>query len=184
MRRGIPADARLLAYHEAGHAVAAYVLKRPLGTVSLEPPDPQPQSPDAAGRLDSLESFEDAERDVVVLLAGVEAEAVLTGDCDWFAAQIDCERAEALLGQMLAAGYRAQPRDEAEVELGSALGGDPLRIAWELLRRRTYALLRQAPVRTAITALATALLANSPLDSQQAQRAIRAGIAAADPELL
>jgi hypothetical protein len=85
---------------------------------------------------------------------------------------------------MLAAGYRAQPRDEAEVELGSALGGDPLRIAWELLRRRTYALLRQAPVRTAITALATALLANSPLDSQQAQRAIRAGIAAADPELL
>lgn len=177
MRRGVPADARLLAYHEAGHAVAAYVLKRPLGPVSLHQPEsPPPESPPP--------ELEDAECDVIVLLAGVEAEAILTGDFDWWAAEVDRERADALLGHMLAEGYRAEPRDAREAELGSALCGEPSRYAWEILRHRAHTLVHQAPAGSAIAALATALLSTSTLDAQQALRVIRQGIAAEDPDLL
>jgi hypothetical protein len=192
MRRGVPADARLLAYHEAGHAVAAYVLKRPLGSVSLHQPEsPPPESPPPLSPQPEVltpeppaPELEDAERDVIVLLAGVEAEALLTGDFDWWAAEADRERAEALLGRMLAAGYRAEPRDAQEAELGSALRGEPSRYAWEILRHRAHALMQQAPVCSAIAALATALLSESTLDPHEVQRVIRQGIAAADPDLV
>jgi len=192
MRRGVPADARLLAYHEAGHAVAAYVLKRPLGSVSLHQPEsPPPESPPSDLPPSDLLTpepaalvVEDAECDVIVLLAGVEAEAILTGDFDWWAAEVDRERADALLGHMLAAGYRAEPRDAREAELGSALCGEPSRYAWEILRHRAYTLVHQAPAGSAIAALATALLSTSTLDAQQALRVIRQGIAAEDPDLL
>jgi hypothetical protein len=191
MRRGVPADARLLAYHEAGHAVAAYVLKRPLGSISLHQPDSPPSEPppseatppDALTAESVASEFEDAESDVIALLAGVEAEALLTGDCDWWAAEADRERADALLGRMLATGYRAQPRDAQEAELGSALRDEPPRYSWEILRHRAHALVQQAPVCSAIAALATALLAEGALDAQEAQRIIRRGIAAADPDL-
>ncbi len=177
MRRGVPADARLLAYHEAGHAVAAYVLKRPLGSVSLH--QPELLAPEPAALV-----VEDAECDMIVLLAGVEAEAILTGDFDWWAAEADRERADALLGHMVAAGYRAQPRDAQEAELASALHGEPSRYAWEILRHRAHALVHQAPACSAIAALATALLSESTLDPQHALRVIRQGIAAEDPDLL
>jgi hypothetical protein len=127
-------------------------------------------------------SFEDGERDVMVLLAGAQAEAILTGDCDWYAAETDRERADALLARMLAAGYRTQPRDEQEGELIGGLGDDVARRAWEVLRHRTQALVQQDPVRSAISAVAVALLAGGTLDPQRVQRAIRQGIAAADPD--
>jgi hypothetical protein len=190
MRRGAAADARLLAYHEAGHAVAAFVLKRPLGPVSLHPLQPSepgsepagPGVPVGLGFEPDPFVFEDGERDVIVLLAGAQAEAILTGDCDWYAAETDRERADALLARMVAAGYRARPRDEQEGELVGGLGDDAVRRDWEVLLHRTQALVQQDPVRSAIAAVAAALLAGGTLDPQQVQRAIRQGIAAADPD--
>ncbi len=185
MRRTTLADARLLAYHEAGHAVAAFVLKRPLASVTLRPPGPALDAPLPAYDLVVPTDVdpEDVEREVIALLAGAEAEALLTEDCDWFAAAADCERAEALLARLLAAGRRVEPRDEREAELVSALVGDPSRSAWELLCARAHALVHTAPARSAIAALAAALLAAGTLDARQAQRAILGGIAAADPDL-
>jgi len=193
MRRGSPADPRLLAYHEAGHAVAAWALKLPPRPVSLLPAEDgaPPEPPAMAGEpLDPAA----AEREAEALLAGVEAEALLTGDYDWWGAEADRERAEALLARMLAAGYRAAPRDGAEAELVGALDGDPdeeadgegdeTRRAWALLLHRTRALVRQEPVRAAIAALAAALQAQGRIEPQQALRVIRQGIAEADPELM
>jgi hypothetical protein len=44
--------------------------------------------------------------------------------------------------------------------------------------------MQQAPVCSAIAALATALLSESTLDPHEVQRVIRQGIAAADPDLV
>lgn len=182
MRREDTADARLLAYHEAGHTVAAFVLKRPFGSVALHPEDPATSA--GPGKMPVTErSFDEIERDIIVLLAGVEAEAILTGYCDWFAAQADRERAEAMLAGMLAAGYRARVRDEREAELVSGLGDDAERAAWELLCSRAHELIHREPAPSAVAALAGALLARGTLTPDQAQRAIREGIASADPEL-
>lgn len=180
MRRGSVADARLLAYHEAGHAVAAYVLKRPLGTLTLQMHD----SAASDGSLAMQErTVEEAERDAIVLLCGAEAEALLTGYCDWFAAQPDWELAEDILTGLMAAGYRVWPRDEVEVELVSGLDDDDLRAAWELLSARAHNLIASDPGSAAIASLAAALLAQTTLGPEQARRAIREGIASADPEL-
>lgn len=188
MRRGVPVDSRLLAYHEAGHAVAAFVLKRPMAPVSLEPKDADGETAAVAsgaprGDLAGLDDAACVERDVIVLLAGAEAEALLTADCDWYAAAADRERAEELLARLLAAGHRIEPRDEAEAELVSALGADPTRRVWELLCSRARALVHEPPVRSAVAAVAAALLEAGALDVQQIQRAIRQGIASADPDL-
>ena len=190
MRRGSVADARLLAYHEAGHAVAAFVLKRPLGTLTLQAQDCATQdcaTQDCAtsdGRVAMPQrTVEEAERDAIVLLCGAEAEALLTGYCDWFAAQPDWDLAEAVLTGLMAAGHRVWPRDEAEVELVSGLEDDDLRAAWELLAARARTLIASEPASAAIASLAAALLAQSTLSPEQAQRVIRNGIASADPEL-
>jgi hypothetical protein len=186
MRRGVPADSRLLAYHQAGHAVAAWVLQRPFVAVSLAPPeaDAQPESAADASPANAVGDLEDVERDITVLLAGVEAEALVTGDYDWWGAEGDRERAEALIAELLAAGYRAATEDGAEAELVDALGGDEERAIWTLLQYRTHQLIREEPVRSAVAALAAALLLHGTLDAPQALRAIRQGIADADPDLI
>lgn len=187
MRRGEAADPRLLAYHEAGHAVAAWALKRPLAPIAL-----LTEADDSDGDAAEVTDPEAAEGEALVWLAGVEAEALLTGDYDWWAAAADRERAEGLLARLLAMGWRVAPRDEAEAELLAALDGDganqdgkdEARSAWALLLHRTHELLRQDPVRSAITALAAALQTQGRIEPQDAQRIIRRGIAAADPDLL
>jgi hypothetical protein len=83
----------------------------------------------------------------------------------------------------MAAGHRVWPRDEAEVELVSGLDDDDLRAAWELLSARAHTLVASEPASAAIASLAAALLAQTTLSPEQAQRAIRSGIASADPEL-
>jgi hypothetical protein len=191
MRRGTPVESRLVAYHEAGHAVAAFVLKRPMAPLALQVADsdagPDRSEGEPAGYAGTVpidaEHAELAERDTVILLAGAEAEALLTADCDWYAAAGDWERAEELIARALAAGHRIEPRGEQEAELVSALGADPRLRAWELVRARAHTLVHEPPVRSAIAAVAAALLEAGALDVQQTQRAIRQGIAAADPEL-
>jgi hypothetical protein len=182
MRQGAPADLRLLAYHEAGHAVVASVLKRPLGAVVL-------RLGRAAGdrlRVTAPPNASPGERecDVMVLLAGLEGEALLTGDYDWWGAEPDRERAEAMIRQLVAAGHVVSPADEGEAELIEELGDDAVRRAWTLLRHRTFRLVHEAPVHSAISAVAAAVLLQGELDPQQAQRVIRQGIADADPDLL
>jgi ATP-dependent Zn protease len=182
MRQGAPADLKLLAYHEAGHAVVACVLKRPLSGIALR-----------LGRVagDRLRvtplreaTLEERERDVMVLMAGLEAEALLTGDYDWWSAEPDRERAESLIRHMVDAGHMVSAADEEETELIEQLSEDPMRSAWTLLRHRTHKLVHELPVHSAVTALAAAVLVQGELDAQQAQRVIRQGIASADPDLL
>src|SRR5262245_16718756 len=110
MRKLTTDNPRLLAFHEAGHAVASWALTSEAPEVALVAYDPGM----TAGRLQvahftldgatrheirvphgvapvegepaqfSRETFEVEERRVIVLMAGVEAEAILTHDEDWW----------------------------------------------------------------------------------------------------
>src|SRR6516165_7283177 len=82
VRRRSAKQSRIVAYHEAGHAVAAYILRRPAPTVSIEP------KADSEGRVTtslapSLEGLanrseawvqDQIERHIVVCFAGAAAE--------------------------------------------------------------------------------------------------------------
>src|SRR5262249_6001332 len=103
---------------------------------------------------------------------------------DWWGAEPDRERAESLIRQLLDAGHTVHPADEAESELIEQLGEDSMRRTWTLLRYRTFRLVHELPVHSAISALAAAVLEPGELAAQRAQRVIRQGIASADPDLL
>src|SRR5215471_11262158 len=115
MRRLTTDNLRLLAFHEAGHAVATWALTRDAPDVALVAYDPgltagrlqvahftldgatRPSThsdrPDPAHETSSVEGepaqvarddFEVDEQRVIILMAGVEAEAILTHDEDWW----------------------------------------------------------------------------------------------------
>lgn len=87
------ADPRAVtAYHEAGHAVAAMVLGRPVAWVSVRP-DRKFLGVCAFGKGVFRPSEDWVEREAVIALAGPAAEAGLTGEMDWAAAAHDYDYA-------------------------------------------------------------------------------------------
>jgi hypothetical protein len=78
------------AYHEAGHAVVALALGRPLARVTIEP------NSDHAGRCEiqkgAFRPSEDwLEREILISLGGIAAEARFTGHYSWETARRDEE---------------------------------------------------------------------------------------------
>jgi hypothetical protein len=214
MRRLTTDNLRLLAFHEAGHAVATWALTREAPEVALVAYDPgmtagriqvahftlgaapQPEShsdmPDHAHEVASIESeptqfrrndFAADERRIIILMAGVEAESILTHDEDWWESEEDRKRAETIIASLLARGWLPAALDEHE--RGVLLAHEDMtRRCWSLFQHRTRELMRQPPLQSAVIALANALLAEERIDSARTARIIRTGIAEADPDLL
>ncbi len=153
---------RRTAYHEAGHAVAAYVLRRrftnlsivedeyTLGRVSFAKHHPKFQ-PDV---MSFDESRSQIERDVMISAAGDAAEFLLSGRHDWRGAHQDTQNAH---------------------DMASYLCGDPEEetayVRW--LWIRTQNLLRQPIHWRAIEVLAAALLEQERIGQKEARVIIR-----------
>ncbi len=80
---------RITAYHEAGHAVVALALGRPVQRVSILP------TSDHLGRCEFrkpvVRPTDDwLEQEILIFLAGLAAEAKHTGDYSWDGARRDC----------------------------------------------------------------------------------------------
>jgi hypothetical protein len=87
------ADPReVTAYHEAGHAVAALALGRPVAWVSVRP-DRKFLGVCAFGKGVFRPSEDWVEREAIIALAGPSAEAGFTGELDWAGAAHDHEYA-------------------------------------------------------------------------------------------
>jgi hypothetical protein len=213
MRRLTTDNLKLLAFHEAGHAVATWALTRETPEVALvawdpgltagrlqeahftldaaprheihsDMPDRMHESAPADGETTQFqrENFEADEQRIIILMAGVEAEAILTHDEDWWESEEDRKRAEEIITTLLTRGWLPVARDEHE--RGILLAHEELaRRCWSLLQYRTRQLLRQPPLQSAVIALANALLAEERIDAARAARIIRTGIAEADPDL-
>ena len=138
---GPAADLReLTAYHEAGHAVAALTLGRPVAWVSIRP-DRKFLGVCAFGKGVFRPSEDWVEREAIIALAGPAAEAGLTGQLDWAAAVHDHDyafglargrggddrRADRLVKRWLAKADHLLGRDDAWAAVE--------RIASELVRR-------------------------------------------------
>jgi hypothetical protein len=80
------------AYHEAGHAVAALVLGRPVAWVSIRP-DRKYLGVCAFAKGVFRPSEDWVEREAVIALAGPAAEAGFTGQMDWTGAAHDYDYA-------------------------------------------------------------------------------------------
>ena len=80
------------AYHEAGHAVAALVLGRPVSWVSIRP-DRKYLGVCAFAKAVFRPSEDWVEREAVIALAGPAAEAGFTGELDWAGAAHDYDYA-------------------------------------------------------------------------------------------
>jgi len=116
----------LTAYHEAGHAVAALTLGRPVAWVSIRP-DRKFLGVCAFGKGVFRPSEDWVEREAIIALAGPAAEAGLTGELDWAAAAHDHDyafklargrggddrRAERLVKRWLSKADRLLSREEA-----------------------------------------------------------------------
>jgi hypothetical protein len=205
MRRLTTDNLRLLAFHEAGHAVATWALTREAPEVALVAYDPGMTAGriqvahfmlDATRRRDtqipheaapaegepaqfSRENFEADERRIIILMAGVEAEAILTHDEDWWESEEDRKRAEEIITALLASGWLPAAQDDHERSVLLAQE-DMTRRCWSLFQHRTRQLMRQPPIQSAVITLANTLLAEERIDSA---RIIRTGIAEADPDL-
>src|SRR4051794_39535522 len=83
------------AYHEAGHAVAALALDRPVVKVSIEP-DRERAGICAFGKSVFRPSEDWVEREMLIALAGLAAEARHTGEYDHDAAERDLRYARSL----------------------------------------------------------------------------------------
>jgi len=214
MRRLTTDNLRLLAFHEAGHAVATWALTREAPEVALVAWDPGM----TAGRIQvahftlgvaprhethtdmpdrihesaptdgepvqfSRRTFEADERRIIILMAGVEAESILTHDEDWWESEEDRKRAEEIITALIASGWlpAAQDDHERSVLLSHE---DMARRCWSLFQHRTRQLMRQPPLQSAVIALANALLAEERIDATRTARIIRTGIAEADPDLI
>jgi hypothetical protein len=209
MRRLTTDNLRLLAFHEAGHAIAAWALTREALEVALVAWDPgmtagrlqvayfmldaapphDTQSIHEAAPAESeprqfaRATFEADEHGVIILMSGVEGEAILTHDEDWWGSEEDRRRAEEIIATLVARGWLPKTRDEHERSL--LLGDEDMaRRCWALYQYRTRQLMRQPPLRSAVIALANALLVEERIDAARAARIIRTGIAEADPDLI
>jgi ATP-dependent Zn protease len=132
-----PRDAT--AYHEAGHAVMALALGRPVACVSILP-DRRFLGVCEFGKAVFRPSEDWLEREILIALAGIAAEARHTGEYAWDAA--DRDRAYALgLAAERAGSYRKAERllrrllSKAEYLLGRAENWPAVeKLAAELLR--------------------------------------------------
>src|SRR4051794_27174774 len=88
----------LTAYHEAGHAVVALVLGRPVHAVSILP-DHQHAGTCCFGKAVFRPTEDWLEREVLISLAGLAAEAAFTGNYCWDGAAKDLVYARGLLLQ-------------------------------------------------------------------------------------
>src|ERR1043166_2127586 len=109
-----PTTDQATAYHEAGHAVLAFVLGRPVQSVSILP-DRENLGVCEFGKGVYRPSEDWLEREILIALGGIAAEARLTGIYAWDAAARDQQyvrrlavqragerRAEKLQGRLLA----------------------------------------------------------------------------------
>src|SRR5947209_1589262 len=98
------------AYHEAGHAVIALALGRPVAHVSIRP-SREFQGLCAFGKAVFRPSEDWLEREILIALGGVAAEARFSGDYAWDAADRD-QRYVAELALERAGGARQAQRLE------------------------------------------------------------------------
>jgi ATP-dependent Zn protease len=84
----MPDPREVTAYHEAGHAVAALVLGRPVARVSIRP-DRKFLGVCTFDKGVVRPSEDWVEREAMIALAGPAAEAGFTGEMDWAAAAHD-----------------------------------------------------------------------------------------------
>jgi hypothetical protein len=213
MRRLTSDNLRVLAFHEAGHAVATWALTHEAPPVALVAWDPgmtagrlqvanftldrAPQAgahsatPGSAQEItpadgeptQSQRDFEADEQRVIILMAGVEAETILTHDQDWWDSEEDRRRAEEIISALIARGWLPTALDEHERD-PARTEEDLAHRRWAMFQYRTRELMRQPPLQSAVIALANALLAEERIDAARAARIIRTGIAEADPDLI
>jgi ATP-dependent Zn protease len=122
------------AYHEAGHAVVALALNRPVHRVTILP-DSDSLGTCEFGKSVFRPSEDWLEREILISLGGIAAEARLTGEHAWESAARDRQyvhrlcvqragerRAERLLRRLLARAEHllSQPRHWRAVELIAA----------------------------------------------------------------
>ncbi len=86
---------RAVSFHEAGHAVVALALGRPVQLVTVLP-DKQRLGRCEFGKGKFKPTDDWLEREVLIALAGVAAEARVTGRYDWGGAQQDLRGVEKL----------------------------------------------------------------------------------------
>src|SRR5262245_43594355 len=129
------------AYHEAGHAVMALLLGRPVTAVSIRP-DRHRLGVCEFGKPVFRPSEDWLEREMLIALAGIAAEALHTGEYEWDAAERDRryaaslatdrggKKAERLLKRLLAKAEHLLSRDEN----------------WQAVERLAAELLRHAEI--------------------------------------
>jgi hypothetical protein len=120
------------AYHEAGHAVAALILGRPVAWVSVRP-DRKFLGVCAFGKSVFRPSEDWVEREAVIALAGPAAEAGLTGEIDWLAAAHDRDYAFDLARGRVGHSRRAERLVKRWLARADHLLGRPE--AWEAVER-------------------------------------------------
>lgn len=137
-----PTTESATAYHEAGHAVVALALGRPVQRVSIEP---------NALRLGHCEfkkaSFRPTddvvETEMLILLGGLAAEARHTGEYGWDEASQDLREVRILAARRAGSAAKAERVEKRTLDKTEYLLGRPgmwnavERIADELLRSRT-----------------------------------------------
>ena len=144
-----PGGAQSTAYHEAGHAVAAYLLRRGIEYVSIRPRD------GTLGRcIPTQIKRVDEEQKLLIIWAGTVAEGMMTGSFDLGSVDPDWDRLIDI-GQQLCGD-----RERATVYL-CELG---------LITEDTFTL---PPVKAAVEALAQQLLKRRFLMGRAARRVIR-----------
>lgn len=85
-----PSQEPCTAYHEAGHAVIALVFNRPVQKVSILP-DERRLGHCELRRGVTRASQDRLEADILILLAGVVAEAIHSGTYNWVGAALDLQ---------------------------------------------------------------------------------------------
>src|SRR5947208_13339112 len=102
-----PSHEEATAYHEAGHAVAALALGRPVDHVSVLPD--RERLGQCEFKKPAFRPSEDwVEREILISLAGIAAEARHTGDYCWEAADRDRDYAEDLARDRAGSDRKAQ----------------------------------------------------------------------------